>query len=109
MFDPARILVGAAVVLLAAAPAAAQPAKPGPATPATPPAAAASTQAPMAPSQVAPALASDMPTFTIDQAVGIALQRNRDVIAAKLDIQAARVDRIAAGLYWNPELTAIAG
>ena len=93
MLDLRRILLGAALVVLSTTPALAQP----PAQPS------------MVPAQVAPALAGDAPTFTIDQAVAIALQRNRDVIASKLDIQAARVDRIAAGLYWNPELTAIAG
>src|SRR5438094_349760 len=38
----------------------------------------------------------------MDRAVAIALQRNRDVIAARLEIEAAQVDRIAAGLYRNP-------
>jgi cobalt-zinc-cadmium efflux system outer membrane protein len=42
--------------------------------------------------------------YSMDQAVAIALQRNRDVIAARLEIEAAQVDRIAAGLYWNPQL-----
>jgi outer membrane protein, heavy metal efflux system len=40
--------------------------------------------------------------FTMDRAVAIAMQRSRDVVAAKLEIEAAEVDRIAAGLYWNP-------
>src|SRR3954464_8889811 len=43
--------------------------------------------------------------LTMDRAVAIALQRNRDVIAARLEIEVAQVDRIAAGLYWNPVLT----
>ncbi len=40
--------------------------------------------------------------FTMDRALAIAMQRSRDVVAAKLEIEAAEVDRIAAGLYWNP-------
>ena len=40
--------------------------------------------------------------FTTERAVAIALIRNRDVIAAKLDIQASQVERIAAGIYPNP-------
>ena len=40
--------------------------------------------------------------LNMDQAVSVALQRNKDVIAAKLDIEAAQVDRISAGLYPNP-------
>ena len=38
----------------------------------------------------------------MDRAVAIAMQRSREVVAAKLEIEAAEVDRIAAGLYWNP-------
>lgn len=49
------------------------------------------------------------PDLTIDQAVAIALQRNRDVIAAKLQIREAELDRIEAGLYWNPTLSYSAG
>ncbi len=45
------------------------------------------------------AAAEDM---TMARAVAIALLRNRDVIAIKLDIQASQVDRIAAGIYPNP-------
>lgn len=48
---------------------------------------------------------SGLPELTMDRAVGIALQRNRDVIAAKLEIRAAELDRIAAGLYPNPVLS----
>jgi cobalt-zinc-cadmium efflux system outer membrane protein len=40
--------------------------------------------------------------MTIDQAVAIALQRNRDVLATKLDIEAAQIDKIAASVYPNP-------
>jgi len=43
--------------------------------------------------------------LTMDRAVAIALQRNRDFIAARLEIEVAQVDRLAAGLYWNPILT----
>ncbi len=34
--------------------------------------------------------------------MAIAMQRSREVVAAKLEIEVAEVDRIAAGLYWNP-------
>jgi cobalt-zinc-cadmium efflux system outer membrane protein len=44
-------------------------------------------------------------SMTMDQAVGIALERNRDIIAARLDVQAAEVERVAARLYPNPELS----
>jgi cobalt-zinc-cadmium efflux system outer membrane protein len=40
--------------------------------------------------------------LTMDQAVAIAFERNRDVIAARLEINAAELDRVAAGIYWNP-------
>ncbi len=40
--------------------------------------------------------------LTIDDAVSAALLQNRDLIAAKLDIEAAQVERVAAGLYPNP-------
>ena len=50
-----------------------------------------------------------MPAFTMDVAVSLALQRNRDVIAARFDIEAAQVDRIAAGLYPNPVVSYTAG
>ena len=40
--------------------------------------------------------------FTMERAVAITMQRSRDVVAAKLEIEAAEVERIAAGLYWNP-------
>ncbi len=41
-------------------------------------------------------------SLTMDQSVQIALRRNRDVIAARLEIEAAQIERIAAGVYWNP-------
>jgi len=41
-------------------------------------------------------------TLTIDQAVGVALERNRDVIAARLEIEAAQLDVVAARIYPNP-------
>ena len=40
--------------------------------------------------------------LTMEQAVSVALQRNRDVIAAKLEIDAATLDVVAARLYPNP-------
>lgn len=43
--------------------------------------------------------------FSMDAAVRMALERNRDVIAARLEIRAAEVDRAAAGVYWNPVFT----
>ena len=43
--------------------------------------------------------------LTMERAVAIALQRNRDIIASRLDIEAAQIERIAAGLYWNPVLS----
>ncbi len=49
------------------------------------------------------------PTMSIDQAVALALQHNRDVIATRLDIEAAQIDRVAAGLYPNPLFTYTAG
>lgn len=52
-----------------------------------------------------PPVEPKLPALTMEDAVAIALQRNRDVIAAKLDIQAAELDRVAAGVYWNPTLS----
>jgi outer membrane protein, heavy metal efflux system len=40
--------------------------------------------------------------LTMSRAVAIALQRNHDVIAAKLEIDAARFDKVQASLYPNP-------
>jgi cobalt-zinc-cadmium efflux system outer membrane protein len=42
--------------------------------------------------------------FTMEEAVSLALQRNRDVIAAKLEIDAAQLDIVAARVYPNPSL-----
>ncbi|HEY2903978.1 MAG TPA: TolC family protein [Polyangia bacterium] len=42
--------------------------------------------------------------LTMDRAVAIALERNRDVIAAKLEIDAAALDVVAARVYPNPTL-----
>jgi len=53
----------------------------------------------------APRSASAAEALTMDRAVAVAFQRNRDVIAARLEIQVAEVDRIAAGLYWNPQFS----
>src|SRR4051794_38040799 len=47
--------------------------------------------------------------MTMEQAVQIALQRNREVIAARLEIEAAQLDRVAAGVYWNPVFSYAAG
>jgi cobalt-zinc-cadmium efflux system outer membrane protein len=40
--------------------------------------------------------------LTSEQAVAVALQRNRDVIAARLEIEASALDVVAARLYPNP-------
>ena len=48
----------------------------------------------------APAAHAD--SLTSDQAVSIALARNRDAIAARLEIDAAELDRVAAAVYPNP-------
>jgi len=57
-------------------------------------------KAPAAAASGAPA--AESPGLTIDQAVAIALQRNRDVIAAKMEIEAAQLDVVAARIYPNP-------
>ena len=44
-------------------------------------------------------------SLTMDQAVAIAFERNRDVIAARLEIRAAELDQVAARLYPNPVLS----
>ncbi len=49
-----------------------------------------------------PAAAQQLTPLTPEQAVAIALQRNRDAIAARLDIEAAELDKVAASVYWNP-------
>lgn len=49
----------------------------------------------------APALAAGL---TAEQAVAVALQRNRDVIAARLEIEGSELDVVAARLYPNPTL-----
>ena len=41
-------------------------------------------------------------SLSMEDAVGIALKRNRDIIAARLDLHEAEYDRVAAGLYPNP-------
>ena len=40
--------------------------------------------------------------LTMDDAVRVALERNREVIAARLDIEAAQLDVVAARLYPSP-------
>jgi len=63
----------------------------------------------------APAAPSSAPTvsvpsdssvagFSMADAVSIALARNRDVIAAKMDIEAAELEVVAARVYPNPSL-----
>lgn len=42
--------------------------------------------------------------LTMEQAVALALQRNRDVIAARLEIEAAQIDIVVARLRPNPTL-----
>jgi cobalt-zinc-cadmium efflux system outer membrane protein len=44
-----------------------------------------------------------------EDAVGLAMHRNRDVIAAQLDLKATEVDRVAAGVYPNPVLSYTVG
>jgi cobalt-zinc-cadmium efflux system outer membrane protein len=51
-----------------------------------------------APAQAAPGL------LTMEQAVALALARNRDVIAAKLEIAASELDVVAVRVYPNPTL-----
>lgn len=43
-----------------------------------------------------------LPELTMAQAVTLALSRNRDVIAAKLEIRAAELEAVAARVYPNP-------
>ena len=43
--------------------------------------------------------------LTLDDALHVALARNRDVIAAKLGVSAAEVERVAAGVLPNPQLS----
>jgi cobalt-zinc-cadmium efflux system outer membrane protein len=43
--------------------------------------------------------------LAMDEAVAIALKRNRDVIAAKLEIEGAELDVVAARIYPNPQLS----
>jgi cobalt-zinc-cadmium efflux system outer membrane protein len=50
----------------------------------------------------APAPAAGAFTLTTDEAVRIALERNREVIAVRLDIEAAQLDVVAARIYPNP-------
>jgi cobalt-zinc-cadmium efflux system outer membrane protein len=51
-----------------------------------------------------PVWAAEEAPLTMEQAVAIALERNRDVIAARLDIRAAELDQVAARVYPNPIL-----
>jgi cobalt-zinc-cadmium efflux system outer membrane protein len=47
--------------------------------------------------------------MTMDEAVAVALQRNRDIIAARLEIEASQLDVVAARIYPNPQLQYTAG
>ena len=53
----------------------------------------------------APLGASAMDALTQDQAVAIALRLNRDAIAARLEIEGAELDVVAARVYPNPTLS----
>jgi outer membrane protein, heavy metal efflux system len=55
------------------------------------------------------AAAASADGLTIDQAVATALKRNRDAIAAELDIEAVQLDRVAAGVYPNPQFSYTVG
>jgi outer membrane protein, heavy metal efflux system len=44
-------------------------------------------------------------SLTMEQAVAIAMERNRDAIAARLEMRAAELDQVAAALYPNPVLS----
>jgi cobalt-zinc-cadmium efflux system outer membrane protein len=48
------------------------------------------------------ARAAEPGALSADEAVRIALERNREVIAARLDIEAAQLDVVAARVYPNP-------
>jgi cobalt-zinc-cadmium efflux system outer membrane protein len=48
--------------------------------------------------------ARQVTTLTMDGAVQIAFRLNRDVVAARLDIEQAEYDKVAAGVYPNPVL-----
>jgi len=62
---------------------------------------AAETPARAAETAAAPAVGA----LTMDEAVRIALDRNREVIAARLDIEVAQLDVVAARIYPNPVAT----
>jgi outer membrane protein, heavy metal efflux system len=47
--------------------------------------------------------------LTMEQAVALALQRNRDAIAARLEIEGAELDVVAARVYPNPMLSYAVG
>ena len=42
--------------------------------------------------------------LSMEQAVGVAVKRNRDIIAARLDLQESEFDKVAAEMYPNPVL-----
>ncbi|HSZ81586.1 MAG TPA: TolC family protein [Polyangia bacterium] len=53
----------------------------------------------------APVVARAAEGLTQDEAVAVALRRNRDAIAARLDIEGAELDVVAARVYPNPVLS----
>jgi cobalt-zinc-cadmium efflux system outer membrane protein len=50
-----------------------------------------------------------MQTLTMSDAVATAMQRNRDLIAARLEVEGAELDRVQAGLYPNPQFSYTVG
>jgi cobalt-zinc-cadmium efflux system outer membrane protein len=48
------------------------------------------------------ALLVTLQALTMEDAVSLAMQRNRDLIAARLEVEGAQLDRVQAGLYPNP-------
>jgi cobalt-zinc-cadmium efflux system outer membrane protein len=49
-----------------------------------------------------PLRAAEGESLTMEVAVALALEKNRDVIAARLDIRSAELDEVAASVYPNP-------
>ena len=62
----------------------------------------AAAHSPARAAEAAPAPAAGAFALTMDEAVRIALERNREVIAVRLDIEAAQLDVVAARIYPNP-------
>jgi cobalt-zinc-cadmium efflux system outer membrane protein len=55
------------------------------------------------------ALLVTLQALTMEDAVTLAMQRNRDLIAARLEVEGAQLDRVQAGLYPNPTFSYTAG